>query len=131
MGVRAGGPQRRPRGRGRGGGDSIPPGAENIQIQVTRQYLIIDADDTLWENNIYFERAFAEFVDFLNHSSLSPVDVRALLDEIETANARVHGYGSTSFGNNLRQCYTDLAEREICEGDLRTVMSFAERILQK
>ena len=26
-----------------------------------RQYLIIDADDTLWENNIYFERAFDDF----------------------------------------------------------------------
>ena len=36
--------------------------------QMTRQYLIIDADDTLWENNIYFERAFDEFVDFLAHS---------------------------------------------------------------
>jgi len=27
-----------------------------------RQHLIIDADDTLWENNIYFERAFDQFV---------------------------------------------------------------------
>ena len=34
-----------------------------------RQHLIIDADDTLWENNIYFERAFDEFCDFLAHSS--------------------------------------------------------------
>lgn len=25
-----------------------------------RQHLLIDADDTLWENNIYFEQAFAE-----------------------------------------------------------------------
>ena len=33
-----------------------------------RQHLIIDADDTLWENNIYFERAFDEFVEFLAHS---------------------------------------------------------------
>ena len=32
---------------------------------MTRQHLIIDADDTLWENNIYFERAFDEFVEFL------------------------------------------------------------------
>ena len=30
---------------------------------MTGQHLIIDADDTLWENNIYFERAFDEFVD--------------------------------------------------------------------
>jgi putative hydrolase of the HAD superfamily len=34
-----------------------------------RQHLIVDADDTLWENNIYFERAFEEFVAFLDHSS--------------------------------------------------------------
>jgi len=34
-----------------------------------RQHLIIDADDTLWENNIYFERAFEEFVQFLDHST--------------------------------------------------------------
>ena len=36
-----------------------------------RQNLLIDADDTLWENNIYFERAFDEFVSFLDHSSLT------------------------------------------------------------
>ena len=41
------------------------------RLLTMRQYLIIDADDTLWENNIYFERAFAEFVDFLAHSTLT------------------------------------------------------------
>ena len=54
---------------------------------MTRQHLIIDADDTLWENNIYFERAFEEFVEFLDHSSLTPQEVRDMLDEIERANA--------------------------------------------
>ena len=33
-------------------------------------WLLFDADDTLWENNIYFERAFDEFCEFLDHSSL-------------------------------------------------------------
>jgi putative hydrolase of the HAD superfamily len=28
----------------------------------TTRTLFIDADDTLWENNIYFERVTAEFV---------------------------------------------------------------------
>jgi putative hydrolase of the HAD superfamily len=97
---------------------------------MTRQYLIIDADDTLWENNIYFERAFEEFVVFLAHSSLGPQEVRDILDEIEQANARIHGYGSLNFGRNLAQCYQHLVEREIREGDLRTVMGFAERILE-
>ena len=50
--------------------DPIPPGAQGSEMN--RQYLIIDADDTLWENNIYFERAFDEFVEYLDHSTLSP-----------------------------------------------------------
>jgi putative hydrolase of the HAD superfamily len=94
-----------------------------------RVNLIIDADDTLWENNIYFERAFDEFCDFLSHSNLTPVEVRAVLDEIEIVNAKVHGYGSENFGRNMAQCYHHLAEREIREDDLRTVMAFATRIL--
>ncbi len=95
-----------------------------------RLHLIIDAYDTLWENNIYFERAFEEFVDFLGHSSMTPREIRDVLDEIEAANAKIHGYGSLNFGRNLKQCYQHLAEREVREDDLKTVIGFAERILE-
>jgi len=33
----------------------------------TRQFLLIDGDDTLWENNVYFEQAIEAFIDFLGH----------------------------------------------------------------
>jgi len=95
-----------------------------------RLHLIVDADDTLWENNIYFEQAFEEFVDFLGHSSLNAREIRAVLDEIEEANSKIHGYGSLNFGRNLRQCYQHLVEREVRLEDLNTVMGFAERILE-
>ena len=95
-----------------------------------KQHLIVDADDTLWENNIYFERAFDEFTQFLDHSSLQPAEIRGVLDEIEIANARIHGYGSKNYGRNLRECYQRLCERDVHDGDLATVMSFAERILE-
>jgi putative hydrolase of the HAD superfamily len=91
---------------------------------------MIDADDTLWENNIYFERAFEDFVEFLGHSSMTAREVRDVLDEIEEANARIQGYGSLNFGRNLRQCYEHLAEREVRVEDLDTVMDFAVRILE-
>jgi putative hydrolase of the HAD superfamily len=97
---------------------------------MTRQFLIIDADDTLWENNVYFERAFEQFVEYLAHSSLSPREVRDVLDEIEAVNARTHGYGSLNFGRNLRQCYQRLAERHVCAEDLDAVAAFAEKILE-
>ena len=93
--------------------------------------LLIDADDTLWENNIYFERAFDDFCDFLAHSSLTPAEVRAVLDEIEIANNKVHGYGSLNFGRNLSQCYRHLADRHIHPEDLDTVIAFAQRILDQ
>lgn len=98
---------------------------------MTRQNLIVDADDTLWENNIYFEQAFDEFCEYLSHSRLNPVEVREVLDEIEMANARIHGYGSANFGRNLAQCYRHLAERDIADDDLKKVMAFAARILDR
>jgi putative hydrolase of the HAD superfamily len=94
-----------------------------------RQNLFIDADDTLWENNIYFERAFDEFCDFLAHSSMSPAEIRAVLDEIEIVNSKIHGYGTATFGRNLSECYHHLVERDVRQEDLSTIMSFAERIL--
>jgi putative hydrolase of the HAD superfamily len=102
--------------------------ARSLSIDA-RQHLIIDADDTLWENNIYFERAFDEFVDFLAHSSLSSLEVRAVLDEIETVNNKIHGYGTANFTRNLTECYQRLAEREIASGDLARIMSVTEQIV--
>jgi putative hydrolase of the HAD superfamily len=93
--------------------------------------LIFDADDTLWENNIYFERAFDDFCEYLNHSKLTPVEVRDVLNEIESVNAKIHGYGSKNFGRNLQQAYQHLAEKEIRRSDLDHVMSLAERILEQ
>jgi len=94
-----------------------------------RQHLIVDADDTLWENNIYFERAFEHFCEFLAHSTLSPLEVRAVLDEIEIANIQVHGYGTANFTRNLTECYHRLVERDVRPEDLPQIMSFTEQIL--
>jgi putative hydrolase of the HAD superfamily len=95
------------------------------------QHLLVDADDTLWENNVYFERAIGEFLDFLAHSTMSRDEVRSVLDEIERANAQVHGYGSLAFTRNLRETYERLAERDIGDDDLATVMDLGERILRQ
>jgi putative hydrolase of the HAD superfamily len=96
-----------------------------------RQYLLIDADDTLWENNIYFERAFEQFIDFLDHSSLTALEVRTILDEIELANIKVHGYGAANFARNLCQCYQRLVEREIQPDDTERIMSLAAKIMEQ
>ena len=96
-----------------------------------RKHLIFDADDTLWENNIYFEAAFEQFCDYLAHSAMSPPQVRSVLDEIEIVNSQIHGYGSKNFARNLTTCFQHLAERDISERDLEVVREFAHAILER
>ena len=96
-----------------------------------RQHLIFDADDTLWENNIYFEQAFDEFCEYLNHTSLTPDEIRDILDEIEIVNNRIHGYGALNFARNLGECLVRLAERSIDDHDIATVKEMAHRILEQ
>lgn len=86
-----------------------------------RQYLLIDADDTLWENNIYFERTIAEFIAFLAHSTLSADEVRRVLNEVE----RTGGYGTASFARNLEVTYRRLVEREVSPEDVAHVHELA------
>jgi putative hydrolase of the HAD superfamily len=89
-----------------------------------RYHLLIDADDTLWENNIYFEQAIHGFIEFLNHSSLTPAEVRAVIDEFE----RLLGYGSANFTNSLVETYRRLAENDLCDEDISRVRMFGEQI---
>ena len=93
--------------------------------------LIFDADDTLWENNIYFESAFDEFCEFLAHSTLTPAEIRQALDDIEIVNRETHGYGALNFGRNMAQCYRHLCERDVTPEDIDRVMAFARRILDQ
>ena len=93
-----------------------------------RQFLLIDGDDTLWENNVYFEQAIEDFIDFLGHSTMSREQVRAALDEIERMNVPVHGYGSASFMKDLQQTYERLAERDLRPQDIEHVLQLGRRI---
>src|SRR6266567_5365495 len=87
-------------------------------------HLLIDADDTLWENNIYFEQAIHAFIAFLNHSRLTPEEVRAVLDDVE----RFMGYGSTNFTRSLVETYHRLAERDLQDEHIQQVRQFGEQL---
>ncbi|MCL7455877.1 HAD family hydrolase [Micromonospora echinofusca] len=75
------------------------------------QVLVFDADDTLWENNILFERVIDDFLEWLDHPTLDRAEIRAILDDIERANAVAHGYGSKVFLRSLGECLERLRQR--------------------
>ena len=74
-----------------------------------RHTLLIDADDTLWENNIFFEKTIDDFIAKLEHLGYTREYVRHILNETERRNIRQHGYGVRSFGRSLEETYLKLA----------------------
>ena len=95
-----------------------------------KQTLLIDADDTLWENNIYFERAIASFISFLNHHEYSPPQVREVLNQVERESIVTHGYGLHSFAHSLVQTFERLAVEPITPALHETINGFAHTIAE-
>jgi putative hydrolase of the HAD superfamily len=92
------------------------------------QTLLIDADDTLWENNIYFERAIANFISFLNHHEYSPEQVREVLNQVERESIVTHGYGLHSFAYSLVETFERLAVEPLTPALHETISGFAHTI---
>ncbi|MGW5361196.1 HAD family hydrolase [Actinopolymorpha pittospori] len=77
----------------------------------SRQVLIFDADDTLWENNLLYERVIEDFLDWLAHPTLDRAELRTMVEDVDAANAVAHGYGSRVFLRSLGQCLERLRAR--------------------
>jgi putative hydrolase of the HAD superfamily len=92
------------------------------------QTLLIDADDTLWENNIYFERAIVRFISFLNHHEFSPEQVREVLNDVERESIVTHGYGLHSFSHSLVATFERLSARPVTPELHAQITGFAHTI---
>jgi putative hydrolase of the HAD superfamily len=96
-----------------------------------RQTLLIDADDTLWENNVYFERAIADFISFLNHHEYTPHEVREVLNGVERESIAKHGYGLGSFSRSLVETFERLAVEPLTPALHETIHGFARAIAEQ
>lgn len=92
------------------------------------QTLLLDADDTLWENNIYFERAIASFISYLDHQQHSAAEVREVLNRCEHATIAQHGYGLASFRRSLLNCYEELTQQHASQEQQNRIASFAQSV---
>jgi len=99
-----------------------------VGVRSLSQNLLIDADDTLWENNIYFERAIARFISFLNHHEFSPEQVRSVLNDVERECIVSHGYGLHSFSHALVRTFERLSVHPVTPELQEQVRSFGHSI---
>ena len=72
------------------------------------KFLIFDADDTLWKNNLYYETARAEFITLCKRYSLTDNSFDRVFDELEWQVVRDRGYGSKNFIFILETLYKNL-----------------------
>jgi putative hydrolase of the HAD superfamily len=99
-------------------------------LRPANQTLLIDADDTLWENNVYFERAIASFISYLDHRVHTPEQVREHLNHCEHATIAVHGYGLGSFRRSLVDCFEQLTDAPVTPEKHERIVSFAQSIAE-
>jgi putative hydrolase of the HAD superfamily len=97
---------------------------------LSSQTLLIDADDTLWENNIYFERVIARFISFLNHHEFSPEQVRGVLNDVERESIVKHGYGLHSFAHALVATFERLSVEPVTAESHAQIDRFAHTIAE-
>jgi putative hydrolase of the HAD superfamily len=67
--------------------------------------LFIDADDTLWENNVYFERVIQEVQSVLRNEGVAIDNFRFELDETERRRIPLTGYGTVNFTESLVETF--------------------------
>jgi putative hydrolase of the HAD superfamily len=100
-------------------------------MRFTDQVLVFDADDTLWDNNVLFERVIDDFLDWLAHPVLGRTAVRAVLDDIQAANAVAHGYGTAMLLRSLADCLERVRERPATAAERRRIDELAVALVER
>jgi putative hydrolase of the HAD superfamily len=83
--------------------------------------LLIDADDTLWENNIYFDEIVTHYVELVGEHGCEPAQARATLLEIEKLRTKQFGYGIDNFRQSLETACRHLLDGRDCADELATL----------
>lgn len=93
-----------------------------------RGTLVIDADDTLWENNIHFEEATDRFLDLVDERGGERQATRERLLQIERRNVPVHGYGTGGFTRSLMDALEEVTGRRASASDRARILALGHRV---
>lgn len=74
--------------------------------------LILDADDTLWENNVFYEQATDAFVERMAGEGFDPVRARQTLAQAEHERVPLVGYAPEEFVRSLVLAYHRLCREQ-------------------
>ena len=93
-----------------------------------RGTLIIDADDTLWENTIHFEDATERFLDLAVLHGGSREKARELLESYERQNISEHGYGTGVFTRSMMDALEEATKKNTSASDRERILALGQGI---
>src|SRR6059036_2501674 len=100
-------------------------------ISIEQQTLLIDADDTLWENNIHYERVIEAVQAMLQPLGVTPQEFRTHLDFLEGRNIALYGYGTLNFTRSLVQAFEKFLPPDADESLVRQVERMGLEIMSR
>ena len=92
------------------------------------QTLLIDADDTLWENNIYFERAIAAFISYWIIACTRAKRFASTSTPASASRSHSTATASQSFRRSLIDCFEQLSDGPITPEKHTRIVSFTQAI---
>ena len=95
---------------------------------MTFDMIAFDADDTLWENEVYYTRAQAKLKSLLD--KYTPVeDIHDAVYQTETRNISIYGYGIKSFTLSLIETAITLTSGQISARDVHQIIGIGQEML--
>jgi putative hydrolase of the HAD superfamily len=79
--------------------------------------LIIDADDTLWESEIYFRKCTADFAELMASQGFGQEEAEHTLEVVERERVPLVGYAPEEFSGSLVIAYQRLCRNHECSVD--------------
>lgn len=76
-----------------------------------RPTLILDADDTLWENNIFYEEVRDTFADRMVREGFDRLEAQQAVDQVERERVPLVGYSPQEFVRSVVIAYRRLCEQ--------------------
>jgi putative hydrolase of the HAD superfamily len=90
--------------------------------------IALDADDTLWHNEIYYRRSRKTFNTVLGKYGLPDPD-HMRLHEIELANLEFYGYGAVGFSVSMVEAAIEMTGGQIDASDLLQLINTSKDII--
>ncbi|MHB8134844.1 MAG: HAD family hydrolase [Anaerolineaceae bacterium] len=91
-------------------------------------WIAFDADDTLWENEIYYQNAQKKMQEILV-GYCSPETTNETLLQTETRNIPYFGYGIKSFGLSMIETAVQLSNGEISAREIQIILESLKEMI--